>query len=110
MKLLRFLVVMVKGNITEQMDIEVDWAFAAASTAYILACRLDLLKCDLTPNEIKTLARLAPTPSSKHSRSQSRYTIWGKGVREEGKQKPVGGFGSSRISPTEITDRVWGLP
>jgi hypothetical protein len=59
-----FMLWLVKGNIVEQMGFEVDWASAAASTAYVLACRLelDLLKRDLTPKETETLARLAPTP------------------------------------------------
>jgi hypothetical protein len=59
-----FMLWLVKGNIAEQMGFEVDWASAAASTAYVLACRLelDLLKRDLTPKETETLARLAPTP------------------------------------------------
>jgi hypothetical protein len=66
-----FMLWLVKGNIAEQMGFEVDWASAAASIAYVLACRLesDLLKCDLTLEETKTLARLAPTSSSKPSGS-----------------------------------------
>ena len=107
-----FMLWLVKGNIVAQMDFEVDWASAAASTAYILACRLksDLLKRNLTPKEIETLACLAPTSSSKPSGSQSKYTIRSNGVREERKQKLVIGFGSPQISLGEITDRAWRLP
>ena len=53
---------LVKGNIARQMDFEVDWASAVASTTYVLTCRLelDLLKCDLTLEETKILACLVP--------------------------------------------------
>jgi hypothetical protein len=79
-----FMLWLVKGNIVEQMGFEVDWASAVASTTYILACRLelDLLKRNLTPEEIGTLACLAPTSSSKPSRPS----------------------GLPRISPAEITN------
>jgi hypothetical protein len=101
-----FMLWLVKGNIAEKMGFEVDWASAAASTAYVLACRLesDLLKRDLTPEETETLARLAPTSSSKPSGSQFRYAIRSNGIREEGEQKPVLGFGPPRILASEITN------
>lgn len=100
-----FMLWLVKGNIAEQMGLEVDWASAAASTAYVLACRLesDLLKRDLTPEETETLARLAPTSSSKPSASHLRYSIRSNGVRE-GEQKPVLGFGARRISPADMAN------
>jgi hypothetical protein len=73
-----FMLWLVKGNITKQMGFEVDWASVAASTTYVLACRLesDLLKRDLTPEETETLACLAPTPLQ-NPLDLSPYTLFG---------------------------------
>ena len=49
-----FMAWVVKGYIEEQMGLDVDWASAVASTALILASRIEgeLLRRDLLPEEV----------------------------------------------------------
>jgi hypothetical protein len=53
---------LVKGYIAQHMGFEVDWANAAASTSYVLASRMEgeLLRCDLSEEEVVELLHLMP--------------------------------------------------
>lgn len=56
-----FMAWVVKGYIAEIMGFEVDWASAAASTALVLASRVEgeLMRRELLPNEAVELLHLA---------------------------------------------------
>jgi hypothetical protein len=69
-----FMTWVVKGYIAEVMGFEVDWATAAASTALVLASRVEgeLMRQDLSTDEAAKLLRLAPHAILKQSHLQSK--------------------------------------
>jgi hypothetical protein len=62
-----FMAWVVKGHIAEIMGFEVDWASAAASTALVLASRVEgeLMRRELSSNEVAELLPLAPHAMAK---------------------------------------------
>jgi hypothetical protein len=74
-----FMVWVVKGYIAKSLDLEVDWATAAASTTQILASRLEgeLPKWELTSKEVAELHRLAPWVVAKQSGFHSKSSSLG---------------------------------
>jgi hypothetical protein len=106
-----FMTWVVKGYIAEVMGFEVDWAIVAASTALVIASRVEgeLMRRDLSTDEAAKLLRLAPHVVLKQSPSQSKSASpmstgpseW-KGTCSRFKAVPVGGV--PRMITTEVAD------
>ena len=67
----------VKGNIVEQMGLKVDWASAASSTLFTLASCVegDLVRRDLTSEQLARLQVLAPHVAPRTARSGKKRAV-----------------------------------